>query len=82
MPVMLSTDAAKRWIEPGAISKEALAEFAVPFPAAKMTSHRVNSALNSVRNDTPEAAAPAPANSDDAVRATPSASAQGELSFD
>jgi putative SOS response-associated peptidase YedK len=76
MPVMLSPDDARRWITPGPMTPEALAQFAVPFPAAQMSSHRVNPILNSVRNDTPEAAAPVPANSDDAVRAAP---AQGEL---
>lgn len=77
MPVMLSNESAKRWITPGPLTKETLAPFVVPFPAGRLRSHRVSSALNSVRNDTAEAAAPA--SSDDPPPPRASAAGQGEL---
>ena len=78
MPVMLSDDDARRWVAPGALTKESLAPFVRPYPADRMCSYRVNSALNSVRNDTAEAAAPA--NTDDQPARPDSAVAgQGEL---
>ena len=77
MPVMLSDESAQRWITPGPLTKETLAPFVVPFPADRLVSHRVNSALNSVRNDTAEAAAPA--NSDDPLPPPASPSGQGDL---
>ena len=73
MPVVLSDADARRWITPGPLNPESLAPFVTPFPAARMNCYRVNQALNSVRNDTAEAAAPR--NSDDSI-AKP---AQGEL---
>lgn len=75
MPVMLSPENARRWLTPGPMTNEALAPFVVPFPPQGMHAYRVNPALNSVRNDTAEAAAPA--NTDDPVKTTPAA--QGEL---
>jgi putative SOS response-associated peptidase YedK len=77
MPVMLSAENAKRWIGAGPMTKESLATFVQPFPAVEMQSHRVNAAINSVRNDTPEAAAPA--NTDDPINGTSLSPAQGEL---
>jgi putative SOS response-associated peptidase YedK len=76
MPVMLSPETAKQWVAPGPFTKDSIAPFVRPFPAAAMSSHRVNPAINSVRNDSAEAAAPA--NTDDPVKANPT-SGQGEL---
>lgn len=77
MPVMLSDEAAQQWIAPGPMTKDSLASFVQPLPPERMQSHRVNSAVNSVRNDSAEAAAPA--NSDDEVKARSHDAQQGEL---
>jgi len=58
MPVLLSDRDAQQWLIPGALTKELLEPFVKPFSPEKMRSYRVNPALNSVRNDTANAAAP------------------------
>ncbi|MDB6095559.1 MAG: yoqW [Verrucomicrobia bacterium] len=77
MPVILSDENAHRWVAAGPMTKETLAPFVRPFPAEKMHCHRVNPAINSVRADTAEAAAPA--NTDDPVASAEQPPAQGEL---
>ena len=77
MPVMLSDDDSRRWITPGPMTAETLAPFVTPFPAERIQSHRVNSAVNNVRNESAEASAPA--NTDEVVTLKPAAPAQGEL---
>jgi putative SOS response-associated peptidase YedK len=72
MPVLLTDAAARRWLEPGPLTRETLAPFVEPFPAGLLRSYRVNPLLNSVRQESPEAAAPAEAGG------APEA-AQGEL---
>lgn len=58
MPVMLSDTNAQQWLVPGPMTKESLQTYVWPYPQEKMRSYPVNPALNSVRNDTAEAAAP------------------------
>jgi putative SOS response-associated peptidase YedK len=77
MPVMLADDAAHRWITPGPMTKESLAPFVQPFPPEAMRSYRVNPLLNSVRQESAEAAAPA--SDDDLGQGTAADSGQGEL---
>jgi putative SOS response-associated peptidase YedK len=79
MPVMLPDDAAHRWIASGPMTKESLAPFIEPFPSEAMRSYRVNPLLNSVRQESAEAAAPATA--DQVSRAEGDAAGQGELPF-
>jgi putative SOS response-associated peptidase YedK len=57
MPVILTEDAAKRWIDP-ATSGEQARELCQPFPAAEMTSHPVSAIVNSAKNDVPECVVP------------------------
>ncbi len=77
MPVMLTDEAAHQWLAPGPMTAETLAPFVQPFPAERMASYRVNPLLNSVRQESAEAAAPAGA--DAAMAAEPDPSGQGEL---
>jgi putative SOS response-associated peptidase YedK len=77
MPVMLTDEAAHRWLAPGPMTKEALAPFVQPYPAELMRSYRVNPLLNSVRQESTEAAAPA--NPDGSPPDQPGAAGQGEL---
>jgi putative SOS response-associated peptidase YedK len=79
MPVMLADEAARRWLAPGPMTKESLAPFVQPFPAEAMRSYRVNPLLNSVRQESAEAAAPATADQISAHEGD--ASGQGELLF-
>ncbi len=51
MPVILPDEAAKRWIEPGPITADQLAEFTAPFPAEKMQARQVSVLVNNPRND-------------------------------
>jgi hypothetical protein len=74
---MLTDDAAHRWVAPGPMTKESLAPFVQPFPSERMRSHRVNPLLNSVRQESAEAAAPA--NPDESLPGRPDAGGQGEL---
>ena len=53
MPVILSDDRARKWIEPGPITAEALTEFTEPFPATDMVAHPVSTLVNNPRNDSP-----------------------------
>lgn len=77
MPVMLADEAAHRWLAPGPMTREILTPFAEPFPAGQMRSYRVNPILNSVRQESAEAAAPATA--EQLARTDPASSGQGEL---
>jgi putative SOS response-associated peptidase YedK len=77
MPVMLSREAAHQWLTPGPLTKDALAPYAVPFPAELLRSYPVNPRLNSVREDS--AAIAAPANLNDFAADRQASSAQGEL---
>ena len=77
MPVMLSHEAAHRWLTPGPLTKEALAPFTAPFPPELLRTYPVNPRLNSVREDS--AAVAAPANPADFAADREASSAQGEL---
>ena len=59
MPVMLADGDAQRWLTSGPMTKDSLAPFVQPFPSEAMRSYRVNPLLNSVRQESAEAAAPA-----------------------
>ena len=58
MPVILTGDEAKRWIEPGPLAAEQFAAFAEPYSADQMEAHPVSSLVNSPKNDVPECLAP------------------------
>jgi putative SOS response-associated peptidase YedK len=77
MPVMLTDEAAHRWLAPGPMTAETLAPFVQPYPSERMASYRVNPLLNSARQES--AAAAAPAGPDAALAAEPDPSGQGEL---
>jgi putative SOS response-associated peptidase YedK len=54
MPAILTEENAKRWIQRGDITPEALAEFTAPYPARKMRARPISTLINSVKNDGPE----------------------------
>lgn len=58
LPVILDDDAARRWIAPGPLESEALAEFSTPYPAGEMEAFEVSRLVNNPRNDSPEVAEP------------------------
>lgn len=58
MPVVLSEQNLERWIEPGPMTDNRLAEFLVPRPAEEFECYRVGSVVNDVRNESPECVVP------------------------
>lgn len=58
MPVILSDEKAREWLEPGPLTAERWAGFARPFPAEAMQARPISSLVNSPRHDGPEVLAP------------------------
>ncbi|HXX91308.1 MAG TPA: SOS response-associated peptidase [Acidimicrobiales bacterium] len=54
MPVIIETDRIDEWLDPEGKDTGALARLLVPSPAGTLVSHRVDVAVNDVRNDGPE----------------------------
>lgn len=53
MPVLLNEGNLERWIEPGPMTENRLAEFATPAPVEVLECFRVNTIVNNVRNESP-----------------------------
>jgi len=60
MPVILTEDSARRWITPGEITTEEVAEICVPYDSDAMAAIQVSAIVNNARNDVPECVLPAP----------------------
>jgi putative SOS response-associated peptidase YedK len=58
MPVILTEEQAKGWIEPGEMSSERFAQFCRPYPSEDMEAVPVSSVVNNARFDAPECVAP------------------------
>ncbi|HUO47313.1 MAG TPA: SOS response-associated peptidase [Acidimicrobiales bacterium] len=54
MPVIVEVDAFDDWLDPGLEETGALRPLLAPSPAGTLASHRVDRAVNNVRNDGPE----------------------------
>lgn len=54
MPAILDEEEAKRWLTPGPIAVEEVAQLTVPHPAEDMEAVPISSLVNSPRNDLPE----------------------------
>ena len=54
MPVVLSKEAEKIWLDPKIQDAELLGELLIPFDAAKMEAYEVSEAVNSPKNNGPE----------------------------
>jgi putative SOS response-associated peptidase YedK len=54
MPVVVEVDHVDEWLDPGTEEPDALRSLLVPSPAGTLVSHRVDPAVNNVRNDGPE----------------------------
>lgn len=59
MPVILTGDAASRWIAPGPLSADDFSAAAEPYPTTEMEAVAVSSLVNSPKNDGPELLNPA-----------------------
>lgn len=59
MPVILSDEDARRWLEPGPLDADRFAEFARPYPAGEMQARPISPLVNNPRNETPAVLAPA-----------------------
>lgn len=59
MPLILSSEDEKRWLEPGPITAEDLANYAKPYPAEQMQTFAVSRLVNNPRNDLPACVRPA-----------------------
>ena len=57
MPVILTEKGLERWLEPGAMEPEAVAEICVPYAPDKMVAWPVSTIVNSTKNDVPECVA-------------------------
>lgn len=57
MPVILTEEQAKSWIEPGEMSSQRFAELCRPYPAAEMEAVPVSTVVNNARFDGPECVA-------------------------
>ena len=73
MPAILDDAEAKRWLAPGEIAAESVAEFAAPHPADDMEAVSISSLVNNPRNDLPAVLEPA------AFTPPPPKPVQGEL---
>lgn len=73
MPAILDDEEAKRWIGPGPMTSEQVAELTVPHPTEEMEATPISSLVNSPRNDGPEVLEPV------AFMPPPPKPAQGEL---
>lgn len=54
MPVILTGDRMKRWLEPGPLTADQFSKLMEPFPAAEMIARPISTLINSPRNDRPE----------------------------
>ena len=54
MPVILSREAEKTWLNPDITVPEQLLPLLIPYPDNDMETYRVSNAVNNVRNDIPE----------------------------
>jgi len=54
MPVVVEAERYDQWLDPGLHDPDALGALLVAAPAGTLTSHRVDTAVNDVRNDGPE----------------------------
>jgi putative SOS response-associated peptidase YedK len=59
MPVILDQEAGKRWLQPGALAADQVADLCRPFQADRMRAYPVSSIVNAPRNDVPECIVPA-----------------------
>lgn len=57
MPVILTGEAAERWVDPAVTGEQAVA-LCRSYPATGMTAHPVSTIVNSARNDVPECIVP------------------------
>lgn len=81
MPVILTDDAAKRWLTPGPLAAEEFSAFAQPYAASEMEAVPVSSLVNSPRNDVPEVLTPAIVGKIELERAPLPKDGQQELGF-
>lgn len=58
MPVILSRDAERLWLDDGVEDPDALSSVLVPYPSELMEAYEVSSLVNSVANDGPEVIEP------------------------
>jgi putative SOS response-associated peptidase YedK len=58
MPAILNDEKAKRWLAPGPVTAEQIAELTAPHPADEMEATPISSLVNSPRNDVPEVLTP------------------------
>lgn len=58
MPVILEPASGEKWLGSTALEASHLAGICAPYPAEKMTAHRVGTAVNNVRHDAPDCIAP------------------------
>lgn len=58
MPVILSTDRAKAWLQPGALENEQIAAFCTSYKADEMRADEVSRIVNNARNDVPDCVVP------------------------
>jgi putative SOS response-associated peptidase YedK len=58
MPAIITEERAQRWIAPGPISPDQLAEFTESYPAEEMVARPVSTLVNNPRNDSPDCIAP------------------------
>ena len=54
MPVILTPDASKRWLEPGELPSEKLMDLLKPYPAGEMEANPVSRTVNNPRTDSPD----------------------------
>ncbi len=59
MPVILKDEHCRRWVGPGELPRDNIAEILAPYPADEMTAVPVSSSVNSVKNQGPELMQPA-----------------------
>ena len=58
MPVILSEEAERIWLDPEQHDARVLNDVLIPFPAGSMEAYQVSDTMNSARNDTPECVKP------------------------
>jgi putative SOS response-associated peptidase YedK len=58
MPVILPDEMAERWIAPGPVTADQLADFTASYSAAKMEARPISVLVNNPRNDSPELLVP------------------------
>jgi putative SOS response-associated peptidase YedK len=58
MPVILDPPSALRWLRPGPLTPGEFAGLCRPYPAPRMSAHRISTLVNNVRNDTAEVLMP------------------------